>query len=68
LKCNFGNIDIGGTWLPMAFTATIIVIFISLSLAVTLPNYSSPLAQIIFGGTCTFEPPVSSKLQILVVI
>jgi hypothetical protein len=50
LKCTLGNINLRRTWLPVAFTATISVIFISLSLAATLSNYSIPLAQIIFGG------------------
>jgi len=65
LKCTLGNINIGGTWLPMALTAIIIVIFIPLSPDVTLPSYSIPLAQIILGGTSTAELPVLSKLQIL---
>jgi hypothetical protein len=33
-----GNINIGGQWLTVAFTATIIVIFISLSPDVTLAS------------------------------
>jgi hypothetical protein len=36
LKCNLGNINTAGTWLPIAFTALIIVIFIPLSPDVTL--------------------------------
>jgi hypothetical protein len=51
LKCNLGNISIGGTKLPMTFTVTIIVIFISLSHDITLPSYSVPLAQTLLIGT-----------------
>jgi hypothetical protein len=51
LKFTHGNINIEGTNLPMTFTATIIVIFISLFPDVTIRNYSVPLAQRILGGT-----------------
>ena len=67
LKYNLGNTNIAGTWLPMAFTATIIVIFISLSPDTTLPSYFSPLSQKLWEGY-EHELPASSNLQILVVI
>jgi hypothetical protein len=51
LKCTLGKSSIGGTWLPMALTAVIIVIFAPLSLDVTLPSYSILLAEIILGET-----------------
>jgi hypothetical protein len=51
LKCTLGNINIGGTRIPKAFTATIIVTFIPLSPEVTLPTCLIPLAQIILGET-----------------
>jgi hypothetical protein len=55
LKCTLGNINIGGTRLPKAFTATIIVTFIPLSPDVTLPTCLIPLAQIILGERWTVE-------------
>jgi len=51
LKCTLGNINIGETRLPKAFTSTIIVTFIPLSPDVTLPTCSIPYAQIILGET-----------------
>jgi hypothetical protein len=50
-KYTLGNINIGGTWLPMALTAIIIVIFTPLSHDVTLPSYSVLLAEVILGET-----------------
>lgn len=49
LKHTLGNITIGQTWLPMAFTAKIIVMFIPLSPEVTMPTCLIPLAQTILG-------------------
>jgi len=37
LKLDLHNISTGGTWLPMAFIATIIVTFVPLTTDVTLP-------------------------------
>jgi hypothetical protein len=51
LKCTHGNINSGGTFLPMAFTATIIVTFVPLSPDNTLPTCLIPLAEIILRGT-----------------
>jgi hypothetical protein len=45
LKITLGNINIGGTWLPMGFTTTVSVTFISVSLEVTLLTCLVPLER-----------------------
>ena len=65
-KCTVEKINIGGMWLPMAFTATIIVTFIPVSSEVILLIIFISSEHILLEGTRTVELPTSSKLQSLI--
>jgi hypothetical protein len=62
LTSTVGNINTAVTWLPMALTATIIVISVHLYPDVTLPTCLIVSTQISLERTRTVELAVSSKL------